>query len=68
MVQFYPWFKSYFLSFQTHCQTLPHPKTKENKIQTRDKTEPQHIYNKKKQSERKRNLTPESSQKIRGST
>ena len=30
--------------FQTHYHTLPHPKTKENKIQTKDKIEPQRIY------------------------
>ena len=32
VVQFYPWFKFYFLLFQTHYHTLPYPKTKENKI------------------------------------
>ena len=42
-VQFYPWFKFYFLLFQTHYHTLPYPKTKENKIQTKDKIEPQHV-------------------------
>ena len=26
-VQFYPWSKFYFLLFQTHCHTLPYPKT-----------------------------------------
>ena len=35
--QFYPWFKFYFPLFQTHCHTLPYPKTKENKIYTKDK-------------------------------
>ena len=42
MVQFYPWFKFYFLLFQTHYHTLPYPKTKENEISTKDKIEPQH--------------------------
>ena len=32
VVQFYPWFKFYFLLFQTHYHTLPYSKTKENKI------------------------------------
>ena len=32
VVQFYPWFKFYFLLFQTRYHTLPYPKTKENKI------------------------------------
>ena len=32
VVQFYPWFKFYFLLFETHYHTLPYPKTKENKI------------------------------------
>ena len=32
VVQFYPWFKFYFLLFQTHYHTLPYPKTKGNKI------------------------------------
>ena len=27
VVQFYPWFKFYFLLFQTHYHTLPYPKT-----------------------------------------
>ena len=44
MVQFYPWFKFYFPLFQTHYHTYPYPKTKENKIQTKDDIEPQHIY------------------------
>ena len=48
VVQFYPWFKFYFLLFQTNYHvinhTLPYPKTKENKIWTKDKIEPQHIY------------------------
>ena len=50
VVQFYPWFKFSFLLFQTHYHTLPYtqiyvllpyPKTKENIIYTKDKTEPQ---------------------------
>ena len=32
VIQFYPWFKFYFLLLQTHYHILPHPKTKENKI------------------------------------
>ena len=48
VVQFYPWFKFYFLLFQTHCHIIVrlhfHPqKTKEHKIWTQDKIEPQHI-------------------------
>jgi len=41
--QFYPWFIFYFPLFQTHYHTLPYPKTKESKIYTKDKIEPQHI-------------------------
>ena len=37
MVQFYPWFKFYFPLFQTCNHTLQYPKTKENKIWTKDK-------------------------------
>ena len=37
VVQFYPWFKLYFLLFQTRYHTLPYTITKENKIQTKDK-------------------------------
>ena len=36
------WFKFYFPLVQTHYHTLPYPKTKENKIQTKEKIEPQH--------------------------
>ena len=32
VVQFYPWFKFFIPLFQTHYQTLPYPKTKENEI------------------------------------
>ena len=32
VVQFYPRFRFYFPLFQTHYHTLPHPKTKENKM------------------------------------
>ena len=32
VVQFYPWFKFYFLLFEAHYHTLPCPKTTENKI------------------------------------
>ena len=41
--QSYLWFKFYFPLFQTHYHTLPCPKTKENKIYTKDKIEPQNI-------------------------
>ena len=37
VVQFYPWFKFYFLLFQTHYHTLPYPKTKEKKFNPRIK-------------------------------
>ena len=37
VVKFYPWFKFYFPLFQTHHHTLQYPKTKENKIWTKDK-------------------------------
>ena len=37
VVQFYPWFKFYFLLLQTRYHTLPYTITKENKIQTKDK-------------------------------
>ena len=43
VVQFYHWFKFYFLLFQTHCHTLPYPNAKEKKISTKDKIEPQHM-------------------------
>ena len=43
VVQFYPWFNFYFPLFQTHYHILPCPKTKENKNETKDKIEPQHI-------------------------
>ena len=32
-----------FFVFQTHYHTLLYPETKENKILTKDKIEPQHI-------------------------
>ena len=32
VVQFYPWFKFYFLLFPTHYCTLPYPKTKDTTI------------------------------------
>ena len=43
VVQFYPRLNLYFLLFQTHFHTLQNPKTKENKNQTKDKIEPQHL-------------------------
>ena len=36
VVQFYPWFKFYFLLFQTCYHTLPYTIIEENKIQTKD--------------------------------
>ena len=42
-VQFYPWFIFSFPLFQTHYHILQYPKTKEDKILTKDKIEPQHI-------------------------
>ena len=46
VVQFYPWFKFSFFSNSLSCyyHTLPYPKTKEKKIWTKDKIEPQHIH------------------------
>ena len=44
VVQFYSWFKFCFPLFQTHYHTLSYPNTKKNKIQTKDKIEPQHIF------------------------
>ena len=41
VVQSYPGFKFYFPLFQTHYHTLQCPKTKESKIWTKDKIEPQ---------------------------
>ena len=43
-VQFYPWFIFSFPLFQTHYHILQYPKTKEDKILTKDKIEPQHIH------------------------
>ena len=36
VVQIYSWFEFYFSLFETHYHTLPYPKTKGNKIQTKD--------------------------------
>ena len=44
VVQFYPCFNFNFLLFQTHYDTSPYPKTKENENETKDKIEPQHIF------------------------
>ena len=44
MVQFYPWFKFYFLLFLGMVMYGNEFETKENKIQTKDKIEPQHIH------------------------
>ena len=43
VVQFYPWFKFSLPLFQTHYHTLSYSKTKENKIQTKDKIKPQQL-------------------------
>jgi len=37
VVQFYPWFNSYFPLFLTHYHTLPYTKTKGKKIELRIK-------------------------------
>ena len=44
MIQFYIWFKFYFLSFLGMVLYDNDFETKENKIETKDKFEPQHIY------------------------
>ena len=44
VVQFYPRFKFYFLLFLGMVIYDNEFETKENKIQTKDKIEPQHIY------------------------
>ena len=44
VIKFYPWFKFSFPLFKTQYHTLQYPKTKENKIWTKDKIEPQHRY------------------------
>ena len=43
MVQFYPWFKLYFPLFWGMAMYDNEFKTKENKIQTKNTIEPQHI-------------------------
>ena len=43
VVQFHPWFKFYFPLFLGEVMHDNEFKTKENKIQTKDKIEPQHI-------------------------
>ena len=45
VVQFHPWFKTDVMSlcFTTHYHTLPYLKTKGNRIETKNKIEPQHI-------------------------
>ena len=52
MVHLFTWFKFYFPLFQTHYHTSPYSKTKEKKIQTKDKIiiEQQHIQSKLKPS------------------
>ena len=44
MVQFCPWFKFYFSLSLGMIMYDNEFETKENKIQTKDKTEPQQIY------------------------
>ena len=44
VVQFYPWFKFYFPLFSGLVMYDFEFKTKENKIWTKDKTEPRHIH------------------------
>ena len=44
MVQFSPWFKSSFLLFLGMVMYDNEFETKEKKIYTKDKIEPQHIY------------------------
>ena len=44
VVQFYPWFKFYFLLFWGMVMYDDESGTKEKKTQTKDKIEPQHIY------------------------
>ena len=43
VVQCYPWFKFYFV-LNSLSYTIQCPKTKGNKILTKDKIEPQHNY------------------------
>ena len=44
VVQFYPWFKFYFPLFWGMLTYDNEFKTKGNKISTKDKIEPQHIF------------------------
>ena len=46
VVQFYPWFNFNFSLFQTlyHTHNLLYPKTKENKIQTKENNIDYNIY------------------------
>ena len=44
VVQFYPWFKFYFPLFWGMVMYVNEFETKENKIWTKDKVEPQHIH------------------------
>ena len=44
VVKFYPWFKFYFLLFLGIVMYDDEFETKESKIWTKDKIEPQHIY------------------------
>ena len=43
-IQFYLWFKFYSLLFWGILMSDNEFETKENKIKTKDKTEPQHLY------------------------
>ena len=40
----YVWVQKNVISLPIHYNKLPCPKTKENEIGTKDKTEPQHIH------------------------
>ena len=44
VVQFYPWFKFYFLLFLGIVMYDNEFETKENNIWTKDKIEPQHVH------------------------
>ena len=44
VIQFYPWFKFYFLLFLGMVMYDNELKTKENKIWTKDKIEPQQLH------------------------
>ena len=43
VVQFYPWFESYFLLFQSHNHTIPYPKKRNMRFKPKIKFN-QNIY------------------------